>query len=191
MLPLGAAAYQIPSIFMVSEMTLRTEMHRARLASDSLPIAINCDCSLQSLNAHLITFKIGESQSLLSHCTNDVRRRIEASETLGDLCQFFSFFRYYGWLVLLFSFGLPTLLPHLVLGDPILALFMLCFLRLTLSFHFTWSVNSFAHYVGYKPFDRNMKPTEVPWVSLVAVGEGWHNYHHTFPHDYNCSELGW
>lgn len=25
---------------------------------------------------------------------------------------------------------------------------------------------------------------------MVALGEGWHNYHHTFPWDYKTSELG-
>jgi stearoyl-CoA desaturase (delta-9 desaturase) len=25
---------------------------------------------------------------------------------------------------------------------------------------------------------------------MIGVGEGWHNYHHTFPNDYRCSELG-
>ena len=27
-------------------------------------------------------------------------------------------------------------------------------------------------------------------VSLLAMGEGWHNYHHTFPYDYSTSEWG-
>jgi stearoyl-CoA desaturase (delta-9 desaturase) len=27
-------------------------------------------------------------------------------------------------------------------------------------------------------------------VSMAALGEGWHNYHHVFPHDYKTSELG-
>lgn len=27
-------------------------------------------------------------------------------------------------------------------------------------------------------------------VSVVSFGEGWHNYHHTFPWDYKTSELG-
>lgn len=26
---------------------------------------------------------------------------------------------------------------------------------------------------------------------MLAVGEGWHNYHHTFPWDYKASEFGW
>jgi len=27
-------------------------------------------------------------------------------------------------------------------------------------------------------------------VSAIAFGEGWHNYHHTFPWDYKAGELG-
>ncbi len=27
--------------------------------------------------------------------------------------------------------------------------------------------------------------------TFVLVGEGWHNYHHTFPWDYKTSEFGW
>lgn len=27
-------------------------------------------------------------------------------------------------------------------------------------------------------------------VSVLAMGEGWHNYHHVFPWDYKTGELG-
>lgn len=27
--------------------------------------------------------------------------------------------------------------------------------------------------------------------TYLALGEGYHNYHHTFPYDYSASELGW
>lgn len=27
-------------------------------------------------------------------------------------------------------------------------------------------------------------------VAIAALGEGWHNYHHTFPYDYKAAELG-
>ena len=27
-------------------------------------------------------------------------------------------------------------------------------------------------------------------MSILAFGEGWHNYHHTFPWDYKTAELG-
>lgn len=31
---------------------------------------------------------------------------------------------------------------------------------------------------------------EAPIVSLLAMGEGWHNYHHVFPWDYKTGEFG-
>lgn len=31
---------------------------------------------------------------------------------------------------------------------------------------------------------------ESVFVSMVAGGEGWHNYHHTFPWDYRTAEIG-
>lgn len=35
-----------------------------------------------------------------------------------------------------------------------------------------------------------MSPVESAIVSILACGEGWHNYHHVFPWDYKASELG-
>ena len=35
-----------------------------------------------------------------------------------------------------------------------------------------------------------MLPVESLFVTLISVGEGWHNYHHAFPWDYRASELG-
>lgn len=35
-----------------------------------------------------------------------------------------------------------------------------------------------------------MKPRENITVAIMTLGEGWHNYHHTFPWDYRASELG-
>lgn len=43
---------------------------------------------------------------------------------------------------------------------------------------------------GNKPYDKNINPVENPIVVIGAVGEGFHNYHHTFPFDYSTSELG-
>merc|ERR1712083_593667 len=34
------------------------------------------------------------------------------------------------------------------------------------------------------------RTTENGWVSLFAIGEGWHNWHHAFPYDYAAAELG-
>lgn len=34
-----------------------------------------------------------------------------------------------------------------------------------------------------------MRPTDNLFVSIISFGEGWHNYHHVFPWDYNTGEL--
>jgi stearoyl-CoA desaturase (delta-9 desaturase) len=57
------------------------------------------------------------------------------------------------------------------------------FVRLVVTYHATWLVNSGAHLVGYRTYrtpgrDRS---SNAWWVALVAWGEGWHNNHHAFP----------
>lgn len=39
-------------------------------------------------------------------------------------------------------------------------------------------------------FPRKIQPAENIGVAIVALGEGWHNYHHVFPWDYKAAELG-
>lgn len=36
---------------------------------------------------------------------------------------------------------------------------------------------------------RNISPVQNYYVSALAYGEGWHNYHHAFPWDYKTSEF--
>ncbi|CAK4083417.1 unnamed protein product [Aphanomyces euteiches] len=56
--------------------------------------------------------------------------------------------------------------------------------------HMTWCVNSVAHFYGSKPYDPKIRPVENLLVSIGAVGEGWHNFHHRYPTDYATSEFG-
>ena len=44
---------------------------------------------------------------------------------------------------------------------------------------------------GDKPYNRNIAPVENSWVSATTFGEGYHNYHHTFPWDYSAAELNY
>jgi sn-1 stearoyl-lipid 9-desaturase len=55
------------------------------------------------------------------------------------------------------------------------------FVRLVVSYHSTWLVNSAAHMLGYRTYRTNDKSTNCWWVALVSFGEGWHNNHHAFP----------
>jgi fatty-acid desaturase len=55
------------------------------------------------------------------------------------------------------------------------------FVRLVLSYHSTWLVNSAAHMLGYRTFRTGDRSTNCWWVALISFGEGWHNNHHAFP----------
>ena len=63
-------------------------------------------------------------------------------------------------------------------------------LRYVICLHATWSVNSVAHSFGNRPYNKNIPPCESKFTSIVACGEGWHNFHHVYPYDYAASEYG-
>lgn len=91
-----------------------------------------------------------------------------------------------------FCFFLPTIISKWCWCESWWNAFLVAGVtRYCLSLHITWLVNSAAHYVGNKPFDKYIEARENPLVSLFAVGEGWHNYHHVYPWDYAASELGY
>jgi fatty-acid desaturase len=54
------------------------------------------------------------------------------------------------------------------------------FLRIVVTVHATWFVNSAAHTWGYRSFDTPEGSRNLWWVGLLAFGEGWHNNHHAF-----------
>ncbi len=53
--------------------------------------------------------------------------------------------------------------------------------RMFLSHHITFSVNSICHTFGQRPFDTGDRSTNQWLVGVLALGEGWHNNHHAFP----------
>ncbi len=100
--------------------------------------------------------------------------------------------KYYLPLVLFFCFIAPTAVPVICWGETIWnAFYVAGLLRYCFTLNCTWMVNSAAHLWGNKPYDRFINPSENGIVSAFAGGEGWHNYHHTFPWDYKTGEFGW
>jgi len=95
------------------------------------------------------------------------------------------------WIQLFFCFALPSIVASYGWGEDAWTAFLLLGVcRYMLVLHATWMVNSIAHSIGYKPYDPTINPTENFWVALAALGEGWHNWHHTYPSDYSTSEYG-
>lgn len=50
--------------------------------------------------------------------------------------------------------------------------------RVVVTWHFTWSVNSLAHVWGYRNYETKDNSRNNWLVALVTWGEGWHNNHH-------------
>ncbi|XP_055018485.1 stearoyl-CoA desaturase b [Boleophthalmus pectinirostris] len=89
-------------------------------------------------------------------------------------------------------FVLPTLVPWWGWGESLeVAYFLPGLFRYALQLNATWLVNSAAHMWGNRPYDVTINPRENHMVAFSAMGEGFHNYHHTFPFDYGTSEFGW
>uniref|UniRef100_A0A8C5PV32 stearoyl-CoA 9-desaturase n=2 Tax=Leptobrachium leishanense TaxID=445787 RepID=A0A8C5PV32_9ANUR len=93
--------------------------------------------------------------------------------------------------ILVMCFIMPTLVPWYFWGESLyVAFYVPCLLRYALVLNATWLVNSAAHMFGNRPYDKTINPRENSLVALGAIGEGFHNYHHTFPYDYAASEFG-
>jgi len=88
------------------------------------------------------------------------------------------FYRVLGRMYLWLALGLAVLL-YAIGGWPFV--FWGMFVRMVLTYHTTWLVNSASHSFGYRNFANPDLSTNCWWVALLAYGEGWHNNHHAFP----------
>jgi len=98
--------------------------------------------------------------------------------------------RYYPLLAIFMAFVVPTAFCCILFGENWLISLSVCYLRYCIILNATWCVNSVAHFFGYRPYRPDSPPAETLLVSILAVGEGWHNYHHAYPFDYATSEFG-
>lgn len=92
--------------------------------------------------------------------------------------------RHYVPLAILMGFGLPTLLGWLLCGDALGGFLWGGVLRVVFTNHTTFLINSLAHTLGTKPYDEDQTARDSVVMALLAYGEGYHNYHHQFAHDY-------
>jgi stearoyl-CoA desaturase (delta-9 desaturase) len=117
-------------------------------------------------------------------------RNLDISDVLADPVVQFEI-KYYWLLRIMFSVVLPMAIPVYFWDEsPLLAFNTWVMLRNVIVLNIIWSVGSLAHVFGMRPYHEGITPTENLFVSLTALGEGWHNYHHIFPWDYKASEFG-
>ncbi len=68
------------------------------------------------------------------------------------------------------------------LGTNGAQLFVWGFLLSTVAvYHATYTINSLAHTFGSRRFDTADSSRNNFWLSLITLGEGWHNNHHHYP----------
>ncbi len=77
-----------------------------------------------------------------------------------------------------------TIALGLITGH-MLGMFVFAFLlRMVLTHHFTFLINSAAHIWGSQPYSTAHSARDNWLLSFLSFGEGYHNYHHSFQADY-------
>lgn len=53
--------------------------------------------------------------------------------------------------------------------------------RVLVVHHVTFSINSLCHFFGRRRFETRDESRNLAWLSVLSLGESWHNNHHAFP----------
>lgn len=95
-------------------------------------------------------------------------------------------FQYENYLLLAFVFGfaLPCAIAHFFWNDLAGGFVYASMARMTFVHQATFCVNSLAHTLGEQSYSKEHSSYDHVLTALVTLGEGYHNYHHEFPHDY-------
>lgn len=98
------------------------------------------------------------------------------------------------WFNFLWCFAIPAFVALFLFDDTLWNGFLYAgVLRYVWVLHCTWAVNSIVHFDYFgnpSPYDESEPPSESGLVSFLAIGEGWHSWHHAYPFDYAAAELG-
>lgn len=98
--------------------------------------------------------------------------------------------KYYWALVVVTNIVLPVALGWMV-GDVWGVLLLAGLLRLVLSHHVTFFINSLAHMWGSRPYTDENSARDNWLIAIVTYGEGYHNFHHLFQNDYRNGIRWW
>lgn len=89
-------------------------------------------------------------------------------------------------IAIFMSFVLPTAIGWGIGGGVgALGAFLIAGVaRIVVVHHTTFCINSLCHWIGDRPYSGTCSARDSILMALVTFGEGYHNYHHTFQHDY-------
>lgn len=98
--------------------------------------------------------------------------------------------RNYLWLSAVTNFGIPLAIGFWH-GDVWGMLLTVGVLRLVISHHVTFFINSLAHLWGRQPYSDKNTAKDNALIAYFTFGEGYHNYHHSFQFDYRNGIRWW
>jgi len=92
--------------------------------------------------------------------------------------------RFFPVLAVGVGFLLPTAVASLW-GDPWGGFFFAGLGRMVINHHATFCINSVCHTIGNQPYSDDEHSGRDSWIAaFLTYGEGYHNFHHTFPQDF-------
>ena len=119
----------------------------------------------------------------------DQAKKLKFDDLLADPVVYWQQVFYYP-IYFVFAFFLPFIVPVIFWNESVVTSFFVNYIfRTGYLLHGTWFINSAAHLWGDKPYDHKIPPADNKWLCWISLGEGYHNYHHTFPYDYSAGEL--
>ncbi len=91
--------------------------------------------------------------------------------------------RYYLLISVLIGMILPGIIGHFM-GSFLGGFALAGILRIVWVHHSTFFINSLCHVVGKQTYSKEHSARDSFIMALFTYGEGYHNFHHTFPNDY-------
>ena len=100
---------------------------------------------------------------------------------------------WWGVIGIAVGFGLPALIGWLAEGGIGAAAGLLIsgVARQVMVHHMTFFINSLCHTLGTQPYSNSCSAKDSWFMSLFTFGEGYHNFHHEFQHDYRNGVKPW
>ena len=63
--------------------------------------------------------------------------------------------------------------------------------RIVFVHHMTFCINSLCHWIGKQPYSSKCSARDSMIMAFFTFGEGYHNFHHEFQHDYRNGVKPW
>ena len=101
--------------------------------------------------------------------------------------------KYVHWIGLVVGLILPAVIGYFWNGGVgALGGFLLAgILRVVCVQHCTFFINSLCHTIGKRPYNTENSARDSAIMAVFTCGEGYHNYHHAFQHDYRNGVKPW